>query len=92
MKETISNKFAEAEVLIDDKAFWKIKNHENSLKLTESLIKDLKFSGENILILTGEMVEKFLNTNKGISKSVTSLTSTDTQLSKNTSIKPIKTE
>ncbi len=92
MKETIINKFAEAEVLIDDKAFWKIKNHENSLKLTESLIKDLKFSGENILILTGEMVEKFLNTNKGISKSVTSLTSTDTQLSKNTSIKPIKTE
>ena len=60
MYENIISKFIEAEVLIDDKAYQKIKSQDNSLKFTESLIHDLDLPQEGMLILTGEMVDQYL--------------------------------
>jgi DNA polymerase II small subunit len=69
MYETIINKFVEAEVLLDDTAYQKIKKQENALKFTESLIHGLGLPREDIMILTGEMVEQYLEDSKpGIGK------------------------
>ncbi len=64
MYETIINKFVEAEVLLDDTAYQKIKKQEDALKFTESLIHGLGLPREDIMILTGEMVEQYLEDNK----------------------------
>lgn len=60
MYETIINKFAEADVLLDDKAYEKIKKQVNSLKFSESLINGLDLPREDIMILTGDMVDQYL--------------------------------
>lgn len=64
MYETIINKFVEAEVLLDDTAYQKIKKQEDALKFTESLIHRLGLPREDIMILTGEMVEQYLEDSK----------------------------
>lgn len=63
MYETIVNKFVEAEVLIDDVAYQKIKNQENSLKFAELLINELGLPREDMMILTGEIVDQYLEGN-----------------------------
>lgn len=63
MYEDIINKFTEAEVLIEDAAYQKIKNQKDSIKFTESIIKDLGLPQDGIMILTGDMVEEYLQKN-----------------------------
>lgn len=63
MYETIINKFVEAEVLIDDVAYQKIKNQDNSLKFAELLINELGLPREDMMILTGEIVDQYLKGN-----------------------------
>ncbi len=41
MKEDIISKFANAELLIDDSAYEKIAQQENSIQIADSLIKDM---------------------------------------------------
>jgi DNA polymerase II small subunit len=60
MYETIINKFVEAEVLLDNAAYEKIKSQTDSLKFTESLILGMGLPREDIMILTREMVDKYL--------------------------------
>ncbi|HEY0195934.1 MAG TPA: DNA-directed DNA polymerase II small subunit [Methanobacterium sp.] len=55
----------EAEVLLDDTAYEKIKNQKNALKFTESLINGLGLPREDIMILTGEMVDQYLERDNG---------------------------
>lgn len=61
MYENIINKFIEAEVLIDDSAYEKITSQKDSVKFAESLIQDLKLPQEGMIILTGEIVDQYLN-------------------------------
>lgn len=60
MNETIINKFVEAEVLLDDTAYEKIKKQADSMKFSESLIHEMGLPREDIMILTGEMVDQYL--------------------------------
>ena len=60
MSDDIILKFTDADLLINDKAYERIKNHENSLKFTESLIEDIVYSDENIIILTEEILDQYL--------------------------------
>ncbi len=63
MSDDIILKFTNADILINDKAYERIKNHENSLKFTESLIEDIVYSNENIIILTEEFLDHYLKRN-----------------------------
>lgn len=60
MYQNIIAKFVEADILIDDTAYQKIKSHEDSVKFTESLIEDITLSQNKMMILTGEMVDQYL--------------------------------
>jgi DNA polymerase II small subunit len=60
MTDDIILKFAEADLLIDDKAYQEIMKQNNSLKFTESLIKDLNVSQRDLVVLTGDVLEKYL--------------------------------
>jgi len=53
-------KFANAEILLDDTAYRKINSHNDSKELADSLINDLVNNGDSIFLLTGEMVDEFL--------------------------------
>ena len=53
-------KFADAEILLDDAAYRKLNDHNNSNELAESLINDLVNNGDSIFLLTEEMVDEFL--------------------------------
>jgi DNA polymerase II small subunit len=64
MSETIINKFAEADVLLDDSAYHKIQEQEKSLLLVEALINQLELPNDDILIITGAMVDEYLDNNK----------------------------
>ena len=48
MHENIINKFIDANILLNDTAYQKIKTYENSFKLSESLIEDLAPSTEDL--------------------------------------------
>jgi DNA polymerase II small subunit len=60
MHENIINKFIDANILLNDTAYQKIKTYENSFKLSESLIEDLAPSKEDLLILTGEIIDQYI--------------------------------
>ncbi len=60
MYETIINKFVEAEVLLDNAAYEKIKKQSDSLKFTESLIQKLGLPRKDIMILTEDMLDQYL--------------------------------
>jgi len=76
MNGTIIDKFMEAEVLLDDSAYEKIKGQDDSIKLVESLIVDLSLAREDIMILTGDMVDQYLK-NNNINKDQDKSPSTD---------------
>ncbi|MGA2676675.1 MAG: DNA-directed DNA polymerase II small subunit [Methanobacterium sp.] len=64
MHENIINKFIDANILLNDTAYQKIETNENSFKLSESLIEDLAPSTEDLLILTGEIIDQYIKDSK----------------------------
>ncbi len=64
MQENIINKFIAANILLDDTAYQKIQTYEDSFKLSESLIEDLAPSTEDLLILTGELIDQYIKNDK----------------------------
>ncbi len=60
MKEDIILKFANAELLIDDSAYEKLVQQENSVQIADSLIKDISSSNEDLFVLTESVVDKYL--------------------------------
>lgn len=60
MNNDIIVKFTNANILVNDKAYERIKNHENSHNITDSLIEELLYSNEDIFVLTEEILDKFL--------------------------------
>jgi DNA polymerase II small subunit len=63
MNDDIILKFTNAELLIDDSAYQKIEQQENSLQFADSLIKDVSGSESDLFILTGAVVDQFLQKN-----------------------------
>ena len=63
MNDDIILKFTNAELLIDDTAYRKIEQQENSLQFADSLIKDVSGSESDLFILTGAVVDQFLQKN-----------------------------
>ncbi|HEX3013220.1 MAG TPA: DNA-directed DNA polymerase II small subunit [Methanobacterium sp.] len=63
MSDDIILKFTNADILINDKAYERIKNHEDSIKFTESLIEDIVYSNQDIIILTEEILDQYLEKN-----------------------------
>jgi len=61
MTENIISKFAAAEILIDEEAYLKIKNYDDSSNLVDSLINHLTISSPEMVVLTGELVENYLD-------------------------------
>ncbi|MDD3753178.1 MAG: DNA-directed DNA polymerase II small subunit [Methanobacterium sp.] len=61
MTENIISKFAAAEILIDEEAYLKIKNYDDSPNLVDSLINHLTISSPEMVVLTGELVESYLD-------------------------------
>ena len=60
MTDDIILKFTNAELLIDDSAYNKIAQQENSLEIADSLIEDLSTSNGDLVVLTGAMVDQFI--------------------------------
>ena len=60
MKEDILLKFTNAELLIDDSAYEKIIQQENSVQVADSLIKDISSSNQDFFVLTESVVDNFL--------------------------------
>jgi DNA polymerase II small subunit len=69
MTDDIILKFTDAEILLDETAYHKIKTQENSLDLADSMIKELAISQSKMLVLTGDRVEQYLEKFNGGSKS-----------------------
>ena len=63
MNGMIIDKFMEADVLIDNEAYEKIKQQENSIILVESLINELCLPREDMMIITEEIVDQYLKKN-----------------------------
>ncbi len=63
MSDDIILKFTNANILINDKAYERIITQENSIKFTESLIEDIVYSNGNILVLTEEILDQYLEKN-----------------------------
>ena len=63
MNDDIILKFTNAELLIDDSAYKKIEQQENSLQFADSLIQDVSVSKSDLFILTGAIVDQFLQKN-----------------------------
>lgn len=60
MTDDIILKFADAEILLDESAYLKIKDYNDPPNLVDSLIKHLTISPQEMMVLTGEWVEKYL--------------------------------
>ena len=60
MTDDIVVKFADAEILLDETAYNKIKDHSDSSNLVDSLINHLIISSKNMLVLTGDLVDDYL--------------------------------
>jgi DNA polymerase II small subunit len=60
MTDDIILKFADAEILLDETAYHKIKAFEDSSQLVNSLINHLTMSPSEMLVLTGDQVEEYL--------------------------------
>lgn len=63
MYNDIIVKFANANILVNDKAYELIKNHKNSNNFTDSLIEELIYSNEDIFVLTEEILGQYLTKN-----------------------------
>lgn len=63
MSDDIILKFTNANILINDKAYERIITQENSIKFTESLIEDLVYSNQNIIVLTEDILDQYLEKN-----------------------------
>ncbi|MDI9434889.1 MAG: DNA-directed DNA polymerase II small subunit [Euryarchaeota archaeon] len=61
MTENIISKFTDADILIDEEAYLKIKNYDDSSNLVESLINHITISSPEMVVLTGALVENYLN-------------------------------
>ncbi|BDZ70105.1 DNA-directed DNA polymerase II small subunit [Methanobacterium petrolearium] len=68
MTNNIISKFADAEILLDETAYHKIKNYEDSSHLVDSLIDHLTISSQEMMILTGEVVDNYLGISNGHGK------------------------
>ncbi|NYB52692.1 MAG: DNA-directed DNA polymerase II small subunit [Methanobacteriaceae archaeon] len=60
MTDEIILKFAEADILLEETAYRKIRNYEYSKDLVNSLINHLTLSSPDTMVLTGEHVEEYL--------------------------------
>jgi DNA polymerase II small subunit len=60
MTDNIINKFVDAEILLDESAYKKIKNYNDSAYLVDSLIKHMNTSSPEMMVLTGKVVEDYL--------------------------------
>jgi len=60
MPDDIILKFADAEILLDETAYNKIKNYDDSSHLVDSLIKHMTISSPEMMVLTGKAVEDYL--------------------------------
>lgn len=60
MTDDIILKFADAEILLDESAYHKIKDYDDSLNLADSMIKHLTISPQEMMVLTGDWVDKYL--------------------------------
>ena len=63
MSDDIILKFTNANILVNDKVYERIKSQDNSLKFADSLIDDLIYSGEDIFIITEEILDTYLKSN-----------------------------
>lgn len=63
MSDDIILKFTNANILVNDKAYERIKKQDDSLEFADSLIDDLIYSGENIFIITEEILDNYLKNN-----------------------------
>lgn len=68
MTEDIITKFADAEILLDEAAYHKIKNYDDYSYLVDSLINHLTISSQEMMVLTGEVVEDYLSKSDGQNK------------------------
>ncbi|WP_414469974.1 DNA-directed DNA polymerase II small subunit [Methanobacterium sp. ACI-7] len=59
----IISKFTNAGILINDKAYERIKMHEDSLQFADSFINHLQYSGNQIFIITEEILDEYLKKN-----------------------------
>jgi DNA polymerase II small subunit len=60
MTDDIILKFTEADILLDETAYQKINAQNNSKELTDSLIRRIDLNTPETLILTGELVDQYL--------------------------------
>lgn len=60
MTDDIILKFADAEILLDESAYHKIKDYADSSHLVDSLIKHLTISPQEMMVLTGAWVDEYL--------------------------------
>ena len=60
MSDDIILKFTNAKILLNDKAYERIKEKDNTEEFTDSLIKDLHNGGEEIFIITEEILDSYL--------------------------------
>lgn len=60
MTDDIILKFADAEILLDESAYHKIKDYDDSSHLVDSLIKHLTISPQEMMVLTGAWVDEYL--------------------------------
>ena len=63
MTDDIILKFTNADLLIDDSAYKKLIQQENSLQLADSLIEDISSSNDDVFVLTGAIVDQYLQRN-----------------------------
>jgi DNA polymerase II small subunit len=60
MTDDIILKFADAEILLDESAYNKIKDYNDSSHLVDSMIKHLTISSQEMMVLTGAWVDEYL--------------------------------
>ncbi len=60
MTQDIISKFADAEILIDEDAYQKIRKCEDASNLVDSLINHITISSPELMLLTGDVVADFL--------------------------------
>ena len=60
MSDDIILKFTNANILLNDKVYERIKEKDNSNEFTDSLISDLHNGGEEIFIMTEEILDNYL--------------------------------
>ena len=63
MTDDIILKFTNADLLIDDSAYKKLIQQENSLQLADSLIEDISSSNDDVFVLTSAIVDQYLQRN-----------------------------